>query len=229
MSIRFLAAFLAILSAQTTFGQDAPPAQPAAPASRPVAAIDQTTPEGALKLFFRSEAHSDGRALRDLMLASNPAEQQIVDAIADKTDADRQLTAALRVKFPDPSRLDPQDEAELRLPPVYEKIDQSDEQINGDTATLKAAGPGGQPFTLKRVDGKWRIPLAVLFQSVAPNLLRDQAHQIEIQVAVMRAATADVTAGKYASASEAIADVKQKIFNAAIADHAAATQAATQP
>jgi hypothetical protein len=223
MSIRLLAAFLAILAAHPAL------AQTAAPATLPSAAIDQSTPEGTLKLFFQAEARSDGQTLRDVLLPSNHAEEIIIDAIADKNDADRELTTALRAKFPDPTRPDPRDEAELQLPAIFQKIDQSDQQITGDTATLKAAGPGGQPFTLKRVDGKWRIPLDVLFANVSPDLLRDQAHQIELQVTIMRSGAADVTAGKYATAADAIADVKKEIFTAALADHAAATRAATRP
>jgi hypothetical protein len=92
--------------------------------------------------------------------------------------------------------------------------------------------PGAdKPFTLRRTEGKWRIPVSAMFPNVDPATLVGQAHQIEIQVTVMRAGAADVAAGKYASASEAIEDVKKRIFDAALADHKATstTEPQTQP
>jgi hypothetical protein len=205
------------------------PAQTTAPATTPSAALDQTTPRGTLKLFFTADARSDGDAMRPLLAPANPAEAHMIDAMADKKNADRALTNALKAKFPDQWKTDPRQQAENELPMVYTAIDQSDQTIDHDTATLKAGGGQGPPMTLKQTDGKWRIPLAALVQVLDPNKLEKGAHQIEIQVQVMHTAAIDVSAGKYASQDLAIADIKQKMFDAALADHSAATKPAAQP
>jgi len=215
-----------ILSALLAAAAQTAQCQTTAPAD-----FNQTAPRGALKLFFAADIRGDGQAMRRLLLTANAAEERMAAAMAGKKDADRELTGALETRFPDPSKPDPRAGAEAQLPGIFATIDQSEQQINGDTATLKAAGGDSPPFTLQRVDGKWRIPLAVLLQNVEPDFLADQARQIEIQIKVMKSAAVDVAAGKYSTREQAVEDVKQQMFNAAVADHVAATSqpAATQP
>jgi hypothetical protein len=191
--------------------------------------FDQATPRGALKLFFSAQTHDDGDAMQALLISDNPAEQHIIAAVADQKNADKVLTDALIAKFPDQWKSDPRKAEAADLSSIFDNIDQAELQITGDTATLHAAGSDQPPFTLKRINGRWRIPLAVLFQSLDPADLENRAHQIEIQVEVMREAAKDVAAGKYSTKEEAADEVKQRIFTAALADHTAATQATTQP
>jgi hypothetical protein len=204
-------------------------AQTTAPSTQPAVALDQTTPRGTLKLFFAANAASDGNAMKSLIQAGNPAEDHMIAAICDKRDADRLLTDALRDKFPKEWPGDPRAQEESQLPQIYQKVDASAQSITGDTATLKAPDAQAVPLTFKLVNGKWLMPLGVLVQDTDPDHLEANAHQIDVQVKVMRDATADVKAGKYADMTKAVEDVKERIFDANVADHAAATQAATQP
>jgi hypothetical protein len=220
-SIKRLVAIVVLISSSAL-------AQSTQPSTQPAAALDQTTPKGTLKLFFTADAHSDGGALRPLLLAETPAQTHMADAMTAKRDADRALTHALMVKFPDRWPADPLAQANSELPLVYDKIDQSGQEIAGDTATVHAGGEQAVPITLKRIDGKWLIPLGTLLQVVDADQLETNAHQIQIQVKVMLAAADDVKAGKYADMDKAVEDIKQRIFTASVDDHAA-TQPATQP
>jgi len=192
-------------------------------------ALDSSTPRGALKLFFTAEVGEDGDALKHLLAAENPAQEHLIAAVAAQKNADRALTDALYAKFPDQWKADPRKAALAVLPAIYQNIDKADQQINGDTATVHAAGSDQPPVTLKRVKGQWRIPLAVISTNVDPADVDKRAHQVEIQAGVMRQAASDVSAGKYATKDEAIQDVKQRMYTAALADHVASTQATTRP
>jgi hypothetical protein len=190
---------------------------------------DSSSPRGVLKLFFSADARGDGDAMKALLVADSPSAQQLIDAIGDQKKADHDLTGALVARFPDQWKNDPRQAAVADLPQIFARIDQAQQHIDGDSATLQAAGADSSPFTLKRVGGQWRIPLTVLSAGGNSDELQNRAHQIEIQVAVMRQAAIDVAAGKYASQSDAVEDIKRRIYTAALADHVAATQAATQP
>jgi hypothetical protein len=204
-------------------------AQTTAPATQAAAVLDQTTPRGTLKLFFEAYAARDGDAMKPLLYAANPAEVHMVAAKCDSFNADRALTDALQAKFPDPSHGDPRAQALADLPQIYQVVDNSTQVITGDTATLQKPDAQAVPLTFKLVDGRWVMPLEVLVQETDPEHLEANAHQIDVQVKVMRAAIADVAAGKYTDLNTAAQDVKERMFNAAVADHAASTQAATQP
>jgi hypothetical protein len=202
-------------------------AQTTAPSTAPSVAVDQSTPRGAIKVYFLANARGDGAALRGLLLGESPAQDHLIAAIADQKDADRVLTDAIAGKFPDEQNPDPRQAALGELPAIDAKIDGSGEQITGDTAAVNS-GSGDRPFRLKRVDGKWRIPLEVLRQDVDPDKLEHAAHQIEIQVQAMRGGADDVAAGKYATRAEAVQGINQQMFSAALADHDA-TQPAAGP
>src|ERR1700722_10198227 len=190
--------------------------------------LDQSTPRGALKLFFSAQAREDGDVLPFLLIADNPAQQRLIAAVAAQKNADLALTNALVAKFPDQWKSDPRAAQLAALPAVFDKIDQCEQHIDGGTATLRAAGSDQPPVTLKRVNGKWRLPLEVLAPAADPATTEARAHQIEIQVNVMRQAAADVAGGRYSSKDEAIQDVKQRMYTAALADHVESTQPSTR-
>jgi hypothetical protein len=204
-------------------------AQTTAPSTQPAAALDQTSPRGTLKLYFTADASKDGAAMKPLLLAANPAEAHMVNAWCQSRTADRTLTDAMRAEFPKEWPADPRAQATADLPQIYQKVDDSAQVITGDTATLKATDAQAVALTFKLVNGKWVMPLAVLLQDTDSDHLEANAHQIDIQVKVMQAAAADVAAGKYADMNKAVEDVKSRIFDASVADHAASTEPTTQP
>jgi predicted NUDIX family NTP pyrophosphohydrolase len=202
-------------------------AQTTLPSTQP-AAVDQSTPKGALKVFFRAEASSDGNALLTILLAENPAQKHMIAAMADKKNADRDLTAALSKQFPAQWPSDPRQTAMKDLPGIFDQIDLSEQTVGHDTAQVKAQNADSPPFTVRRVDGQWRIPLAVIMPTDDPAKLETDARQIEIQVGVMRQAAGDVAAGKYSTFDQAVQDIKQRMFTAALEDHDA-SKTATAP
>lgn len=200
------------------------------PTTLPSAPLDQTTPRGTLKLYFTAGANSDGDAIASLLLAGDFAEEHMIAALAAARNCDRQLTEAMMKRFPDQWKVDPRAQANKELPGVYQAIDRADERISGDIATIQAAG-AKSPLTLRRVGQKWFIPLGSIIGSPGPEALEQRAHQIMIQVQVMRGAITDVNAGKFATQDAAVADIKQRMITTALADHQAhaATQPTTQP
>jgi|GEM_PF-5311549 len=200
-------------------------AQTTAPATQPIA-VDQSTPRGTIKVFYSAEATSDGKVFRQVMLPTTPAQEKIADAIADKTDASREFTAALFKKFPENwQNIDPAKKGVDDLPRVLDMIDHSIELIDGETAKVQMLSSQAVPIALKRVNGKWFLPMDLFVQGDQPDATLEQnAHQIEIQVKAMRQGTDDVLAGKYKTAGDAAQDVKQKMFTAALDDHAVSTQ-----
>ena len=220
-----------LFTSRGVFAQSAGPTTSAS--TQPAAAVDQTTPRGALKVFFAADAGSDGASLQSVLLADGPAQQHMVDALSGQKTADRTLTDALKSKFPDQWKVDPREEQQKQLPGVYDTIDKAAQTLEGQTATLKVGDGPAPPLTLKNVNGQWRIPLASLIQSIDNEKIDSDAHQIDIQIKVMQAAATDVSSGKYATQALAVEDIKKRMLTAALDDHAASTQpalhATTQP
>jgi hypothetical protein len=216
MAFRWLACFVSTLFAAVAL------AQTTETTTAPVIAVDQMTPRGALKLYLTADARSDGEALRQVLIGDDEAQKAMILVIAGRKDADRKLTAALAAKFPEQWTTDPKAAADAALARELPAVDRVAEKIDRDTATLQGPGAADRPFTLRRIDGKWCIPLAVLKQDVDPATLERDRQAIGAEIQVMQTAGDDVAAGKYASLKEAVDAIKNQLLQAAL-------KAQTQP
>jgi predicted NUDIX family NTP pyrophosphohydrolase len=101
-------------------------------------------------------------------------------------------------------------------------IDAAPETINGDTATV-AVDPKGQPKTLKKIDGQWRIPIGEVFSGVDEAAVQQRLDDMADLSKMMGQTADEINAGKYKTPKDAEEAIDSRIMASTM------RQAATQP
>jgi hypothetical protein len=169
----------------------APPPSPKAVALAFTAAIEKGDAPAA-KALLPSDDGDDGRA-------------RWVDATVALTAGLKKLDAAALARFGDGGRGVSQNQ--LHLGDAAKSIEQAQEKIDGDTATLILPGQSKPLVSLKKVDGKWRL-------LAGPASAAEIPEQLALCQRLLQAAarTADeVTAGAHPTA-----DFAAKVFAARV-------------
>jgi hypothetical protein len=199
LHLRFLV--LCLFTSAIATGQTSQPAQ-----------FDLTTPKGSLKAFTTALDAGDAGTMRKLLSATTPTEKRMADATIDFAVAIADLNHAMEHRFG-------REEAQAALPQSSQDLNQSlgfidkaEEKVDGDSAVVSNT-PGTAPSTimLKKVDGIWKISLADQANSTSPKQLDETLTMLTTQCRLMREVTADVKAGKFATASDAASSVRGKL------------------
>ncbi|HEY4329805.1 MAG TPA: hypothetical protein VGN88_08715 [Phycisphaerae bacterium] len=194
---------------------------------------DFSTPKNALKSFF---AVAPTSKLDDLkVFFATPANDDEKDLLNTGWSDDIlgfPLLAAIKEKFPDQSAKSP---LAMMMDMAKTTIDSSTEEINGDKATVKPTGAGvmGQPVDFVKVGPDWKM---VIEEGGLLHKHDDNQKAAFMAMSdVFTNAIADIKAGKYASADEAMKavdaarqDVRKK-FNLAPSDAPPAPAPADAP
>jgi hypothetical protein len=225
-----LVASLLILPALALADQPATaPAPDVSPATQPAtaisfAAVDQTTPKGALKVLLTAITLGDGETLKHVVHAPNDLEASLVTAMGDQKSADRKLTDALYARFPAESP-DPKVYRAKIMADTFTGIDAGVETINGDTATVTVRSSKNPP-QMRKVDGQWMVEFASLAKGLTDDAIPQHIKTIQVESAIMNKGADDVAAGKYAKLADALQDIAAQLSKATAA---AASQPTTQP
>ncbi len=103
-----------------------------------------------------------------------------------------------------------------------DEVNADDVDDSGDIADAADAN-AGEPMVLKKVDGRWQVPVSELSKETTPEEIEQQLADLEIQSKVIGEVTADIAAGKFKTADQA-ADAWQSKMMAAITPKRAETQ-----
>ena len=184
----------------------------AAPATTTTTApADPVTPRGALKLFAKALDDGDRAGVRAMLQAENAHEEKLAAATAELAEATAVLRKAASGAFGEekarPLGVDPAGAAAAQA-----RIDAATERIEGDSATLRTPDSEGPPLKLIKRDGKWRVPVAELTKDVEPADLDRNIADMTWQSKQMRDLAAEVSAKKYATATEARQVLDQRIL-----------------
>lgn len=202
------------------------------PAPRPDAAKAAAADEAALREALKglATALQEGKAdgIKRVIHAANPTERKMVDAMAAMAV---QIAGLYKVSVKafgeeEAKSLTGDVTAEMS------RIDHAEVAIDGDTATVRYRDPDAPPppptapaegdpapggetapappppaeaaqMVLKRVDGRWQIPMSELSKDATPEGIEQRLEDLEVQTRVISDLAKEIADGKYGSAAEA--------------------------
>ena len=224
----------AATAASAVLAQTAAPAQPAAPGavatSKPsTIPADQSTPRGAFKTLLQAQDTGDGKALKATISTTNPTEEKIVDAMAKSAEANNHLRKAAEKAF-GPEAVGartPGSPAAANWDRAMAQIDGAHEVINGENATVDLAPNQAPPLPMKKVNGKWTIPLSQVAPPIEPSQLEQNLSDLDEQVRLVNEVAKETEAGKYKTLAEMNQALQEKVAKAMMAKAQASTKPAT--
>ncbi len=184
--VRFLAA-LACCAALITAGCDGD---------------DLSTPKGAAQTFASAMESGDVETAKR---ASTGADPKMIETMAKAMGSMKKLKEAAISKFGDEGKRITSDSGDLDL---TRKVNEAEEKIEGDTATLTTKGDMGTPMKLKKIDGSWKVDGSEMAGPAA-------GMGIAMFEAAAKAADElanEISAGKYKTADEAKTAMTQKMM-----------------
>ena len=185
------------------------PAEPAGPSApvRPddVAASGLTTatPKGALKFLAAALRDGDADRIRQVMHATNPSETRMVAAMADMAKSMAALQRSAVKAFGREGAKEVVGDTNASNTDSNARIDSAEVKVQGDTATVTMEDGEEAPVVLKRVEGRWRLPMAELSRGADPAALEERLAGLAEQSKLVRELAEEVGAGKYTSPAQA--------------------------
>jgi len=189
--------------AQTTAPTTQATTQAAGPTSRP---FDQSSPQGALKVFTVAAREGNGEAIRGVLYPENEKEQAIAEIISNRVVAAVALQNAA-ARFPGQA-LNPA-ELDKAMANAFNDIDSAEVKVDGDSATLttisREPGVPGSSIPFKRKDGKWGMLMTSMVSplSADPKEFESRVTRAKIETEVIREVAVEIAAGKYNALDEA--------------------------
>ena len=196
-----------------------PPAtRPAPPRSR---RADEAALRGELKTLARALQEGKAEGIKRVVYAANPTERKMVDAMAAFAVQIAGLYKAAAKAFGE------EDARALTGGLVAEisRIDDAEVAIDGDTATVRYRQPAppapadGNParpdgrqtpeseapvaMVLKRVDGRWRVPMSELSKDATPADIEQRLADLDVQTRLVRDLIKEIAQGKHRTADKA--------------------------
>jgi hypothetical protein len=168
-----------------------------------VVAASTDTPKGTIKLLVQAMSNGDSASMRDLLYATTPTEERLVTAMADTAVAIAELNRGMADKFGDQQAKavlgDPADAVRS----TTANLEKAREQIDGDSARIIMPQSVQGTMSLKKVDGKWKVDVAMYMKGATPQQVDQTMVTVNHGITVYRESLADVNAGKFKTAKEA--------------------------
>lgn len=209
-------------------------ARPNSPATRPTSGptTQPAGPKDVLKQLASAMRRGEAAEIRGVLYAANETEQRMARATADYAAALAALQRAAVAAFGEHGAKELTGDA----PPGEEiaRIDAATLAIDGDTATVtfvpdkppaeanaqptNSKGepdpppPPPEPVVLKRVGGRWRVPVATLSKGAAPEEIEQRLADLSAQTALIQEIAQEIAAGKYKSAEQAGQAWRLKVY-----------------
>jgi hypothetical protein len=203
-----LAALCAPVAAQTTRPADAPAGSSPRDAVR------------ALNLAIRS---GDTAAMKQIFLATTPAESRMVDADAEMAAALARLRSAAVKTFGAQGAELVTGDGDAGAAESAARIDSAEVVVNGDVATVTYKDQKNSPWVLKKVQGRWRIPVSQLGKPMDAASLDQRLTDLAVQRRVVDEMAEQIRQKKFATAEQARETWRARILQAAT------SQPATRP
>ncbi len=204
--MRFRFAFVSILSlavANLASGQTSQPT---------TAPVDATTPKGALKSLAIALDAGDSTAIHNLVNSASPMEDKLVGVMSDMAVTIAGLNKAMVGKFGkeqaagalggDPSEM---------LKQSLMTIDGATEKIDGESATVSISPNPQGAMSLKKIGGLWKVSVADQTKGLTAPQVDENVAMMGTQMKTLHELTADISAGKYATALDAAAALRGRM------------------
>jgi RNA polymerase sigma factor (sigma-70 family) len=169
--------------------------------------VQDRPPKEAMREFVDAFSRYDAAAARALVDANGERGRRMLKVASDYLEARHDFHQAIRDKF----NADPLEEfPQLRtLTPLdfvtkvdAQTLDQFEETIENDVATLKAPGGLLEDFVLVRQDGVWKFSADAITAAWSPQQTEERAFGIGQMTAALKAFTKQIKSGKYQSLDE---------------------------
>jgi len=95
------------------------------------------------------------------------------------------------------------------------RIDSADVAVDGDVATVTYRDQKNSPWVLKKVQGRWRIPVSQLGKPMDPASLDQRLSDLALQRHVVDAMVEEIRQKKFATAEQAREAWRTRILQAA--------------
>jgi len=222
---------LSLVLASVAFAQTT---QPAAPASQPttdpaaVAAV-----QDALAKYNKAVESADVKTLVDSVYVSSDAQKKALALMGRLTTAGRALYDAAVATY-GAAELEKDNVAKASFPAGYPQLaaEGLNVKVDGDKATLSSPSPDAPPGLSMINKGGWKIDGDALLPAMSEKQLNDQTSILNAAIAAIEDVAADVKAGKFRGADEALAIMNlrvQKGVHAAQAKLAPMVEPSTEP
>jgi hypothetical protein len=187
------------------------PTQPVAPLERtarpaPVAVpndADPATPKGSLKLLATALRDGDADGIRQVMHAANPSEVRMVAAMADMAKAMAVLQKAAVRAFGEEGAKEVIGDSRATDADGRARIDSADVRVQGDVATVTMPEGEDAPVVLRKVNGRWKVPMAELSRNADPAALDERLVELAEQAKLVQQIAAEIDEGQFTSPGQA--------------------------
>lgn len=180
-----------------------PTAPAASPPATPAPEPDPTTPKGALKLLASALRDGDADRIRQVMHTTSPAETRMVASMAEMARAMALLQKAAVKAFGEEGAREIVGDTQATDAEGRARIDAADVRVTGDTATVIVPEGEDAPVVLKRVNGRWKVPMAELSKNADPAALDERLAELTEQRKLVAQLTDEIGAGQFLSPAQA--------------------------
>jgi len=178
-------------------------------------AVDAGTPRGALRALNHAMRSGDEGAIKQLFLATTPAEARMIDADAKMAAALAHLRVAAAAAYGSQGADAVTGDSDTGAAEGAARIDAADISVDGDTATVTYRDEKNAAFVLKRVEGRWKVPAAQLGKPLDPAALDQRLADLALQRQVVEEVTDQIKQRKFAGAEQAREAWRARILQAA--------------
>jgi hypothetical protein len=208
---------------------DAPASSSSSSSSTSSVALLTATPKGALKLLAAALRDGDAERIRQVMYASNASEARMVAAMADMAKAMAALQRSAVKAFGREGAKEVVGDTDATDTESKAHIDSADVKVQGDTATVTMEDGEEAPVVLKRVDGRWRLPMSELSRGADLAALEERLAGLSEQSKLVRELAEEIGTGKYASPAQAKEAWQSRAMQASMRRPPAARAAEKKP
>jgi len=230
-----LAAMLGLLSFTSSLWAQEHVRQPstAAVTTRPAdpatdIAAEPSTPKGTLLLVSRALAVGDTATARQLIHAVTPQDQQLLDLLMSRTQANANFRRAAAAAFGAEAASQLAADPAAELAQSEQRIRQANVALDGDMATVQM---DNNRIELLRQQGQWKLAMSNLTAGMDAADVERHMRLMQVFRDVVVQTTEELTAGEYKTVEQVSDAIRGKLASEMLRASTAPTtgQASTQP
>lgn len=164
---------------------------------------DDHSPKATLKQLAAALRDGDADRIRQVMHATTTAESRMVSAMADMARAMAAMQKSAVKAFGKEAAKEVVGDTDATDAESNARIDAADVKVQGDTATVSMEDGDEAPVVLKRVDGRWKLPMSELSRGADAAALDERLTALAEQSRLVRTLAAEIESGKYATPAQA--------------------------
>jgi hypothetical protein len=179
--------------------QAVPPKDPAPAAPE----ADPSTPKGSLKLLAAALRDGNADGIKQVMHAANASEVRMVAAMADMARAMAALQKAAVKAFGEEGAKEVVGDTQATDADGRARIDSADVRVQGDVATVVMPEGEDAPVVLRKVGGRWKVPMAELSRNADPAALDERLTELAEQAKLVQQIAGEIEEGQFTSPAQA--------------------------